>query len=86
MCFVFLLFPNHPIILIVCLFICLFVCHRYSMAGDICIIKVFLNSCDYPPLNPIRIILDELTAANGLMEVCIFIVKISEATRLLFFF
>lgn len=34
------------------------------MAGDICIIKVFLNSCDYPPLNPIRIILDELTAEN----------------------
>lgn len=46
------------------------------MAGDICIIKVFLNSCNYPPLNPIRIILDELTAVKGLNEICIFIMEI----------
>lgn len=35
------------------------------MANDICIIKVLLNDCDFPALNPIRVIMDEITAIQG---------------------
>ncbi|XP_055323956.1 mite allergen Der f 3 isoform X2 [Sitodiplosis mosellana] len=37
---------------------------RYTMAGDICILKVYFSTCDRPRLNPIRVILDEKTACN----------------------
>lgn len=38
---------------------------RYTMAGDICIVKVYFSTCDHPRLNPIRVIIDEVTACNG---------------------
>lgn len=38
----------------------------YTFAGDICIIKVYFNSCDKPRLSPIRVIIDEITAQNGI--------------------
>lgn len=37
----------------------------YTMAGDICIVKVYFSACDHPRLNPIRVIIDEVTACNG---------------------
>lgn len=37
---------------------------RYTMAGDICIVKVYFSACDHPRLNPIRVIIDEATACN----------------------
>lgn len=36
------------------------------MAGDICIIKVFFDTCDKPILSPVRVIIDEKTARHGL--------------------
>lgn len=38
---------------------------RFTMANDVCIIKVYFDSCDYPVLNPIRVVMDESTAFNG---------------------
>lgn len=44
----------------------LFICvYRYTMAGDICIIKVYFDTCDKPILSPVRVIIDEKTARNG---------------------
>lgn len=38
------------------------------MAGDICILKVHFSSCDHPRLNPIRVIIDDVTACNGMCD------------------
>lgn len=35
------------------------------MSGDICIIKVFFDTCDKPILSPVRVIIDEKTARHG---------------------
>lgn len=49
---------------------------RYTMANDICIIKVYFDSCDYPVLNPIRVVMDESTTLNGQYTSDIFIYRI----------
>lgn len=60
--------------IIECALVCVYVriCHinadiifSYTMAGDICMLKVYFSSCDHPRLNPIRVIIDEVTACNG---------------------
>ncbi|XP_031618294.1 kallikrein-4-like [Contarinia nasturtii] len=37
---------------------------RYTMANDICILKINFRTCDHPRLNPIRVIIDEFAACN----------------------
>lgn len=41
------------------------VCRRYTLAGDISMLKVALHDNDEQYLNPIRMIVDETVAATG---------------------
>lgn len=45
--------------------VCVWLIYSYTFAGDICIIKVYFDTCDKPRLSPIRVIIDEITAQNG---------------------